>query len=938
MNIKQLLFALIILFWSCPNVYGQSLRQLEDSINIYHLKKPLAAIPFLEEAIPFYKRNKDWNNYVQIYYKIATNYFYLNDFENIGKYLDLSVAAAKKNLPPNHALFGDIWNAYGYYTYTKGNFPLALEYFQQALVITSTQKKKTPKLLAEQRINIAGIFDEQGDHQQAIAYYKEALSKIGLTLNDKTKSLFITLYNNTGRSFYKLKKYASADSYFQKALKLLATVDPKIHRYNNNFQQLYNNIALNAQLQGQYETTFTFLQKRLELPHASPKDIGTAYKHIGTTFFKQKKYQEALDTLQAALVIREKVYPKKHSYRSLVHRAIGDVQTAQQNYTAALNSYQNALCAIVYNFEEEDINQNPSIENALDYAELLQVLTAKANALQLAKKYKHALATYQLCSQVIDLMRTSFQHNTSKLFLMEEGMAMYEKAIALALQLNDKKTAYHLVEKSKAMLLLEAMRGIKARSNLPKALLDEEQALKVDISYYQKKIWAEEEKGLTANSEAIKKWGTRVFKLKEEYIKLKDRFAQEYPSYYQLQYNTSVTSIDEIQRELLNKKTGLVSYFIGTKKTYVFAISNNDIQVHTIEKTTDLIRLVNTLRQCLRRDKGLANPHLTYYETAHQLYQTYLGKAISSFASTVDELIIIPDGVLNYVPFETLLTELPTFNSPRYELRKISYLIRDYQLTYGYSATLLLEGRKLKNNKDLKTFGGFVPNFGNTETTVRGCDGDVLGNLPFGKENIVTINDIVNGTLHFDEEASLGHFKKIANQYKILHLCTHACAETDFKNTRIYFSDDELLAFELYNIPLNAELAVLSACETGLGKLQKGEGIMSLARAFMSSGCPSVVTSLWSVDDKSTSEIMRYFYQNLKKGHAKDEALHHAKLQYLEEKGVEASHPYYWSGFVHIGNTAVLFPTFWQIYQWWIIGGSVFLLLAGAWFFRRKGA
>jgi LPXTG-motif cell wall-anchored protein len=111
---------------------------------------------------------------------------------------------------------------------------------------------------------------------------------------------------------------------------------------------------------------------------------------------------------------------------------------------------------------------------------------------------------------------------------------------------------------------------------------------------------------------------------------------------------------------------------------------------------------------------------------------------------------------------------------------------------------------------------------------------------------------------------------------------------------------------------------------------------MSLARAFMYSGCPSVVTSLWSVDDKSTSEVMRHFYQQIKDGKTKDEALHEAKLNYLDGKGIEASHPFYWSGFVHIGNTEPLFGNDSSINYWYLVGLGLILLLIGFYFTRKK--
>ena len=716
---------------------------------------------------------------------------------------------------------------------------------------------------------------------------------------------------------------------------MLEEFDPNDYRYNADLHSVYNNISLNEQALGNYSQVYFFSEKRINLPNIDDEEKSYIYKHIGTTLFKEKKYAKALDTLKVALRLREENYPPKHGHISLVHQAIGNVYQAQKNYKeAALESYQSAIIAVVYDFENKDISRNPTLDNIVHNLELLKSLSAKAKTLQLMKKHKEALVVYQLCSQLLNKMRASFLHNGSKLFFMEEGIPIYEAGIVSALAIGDKNAAFELAEKSKAMLLLEAMRGASARYDLPEELTKKENDLKIDIAFYERKIWEERQKD-EQNEENIKKWESLIFDLKEEYTNLKEQLTNDYPEYYKLKHDSKVSSVKDVQRKLLNSKTAMISYFIGEKQVFVFTITKKGVEVATLDKTANLTDWVENMRLCLQRDSRITNLHEVYYQTAFQLYDLFLAPALKNLPKGVNRLIIIPDDQLNFIPFEALLTANPNLPSPRYEIGKVPYLIRDYQVSYGYSATLLQESLKRKKAENLKTFGGFVPSFGGGNSIRRGCDEAVLGNLPFGRENIASINDIMNGQLHFDDEATLDKFTTLAEEYKILHLCTHACAEMDFKDTRIYFSDKELLAFELYNLPLNAELAVLSACETGIGELKRGEGVMSLARAFMYSGCPSVVTSLWSVDDKSTSEIMRYFYQHLKDGKTQDEALHQAKLDYLDGKGIEASHPFYWSGFVHIGNTEPLFGNDKTNYWYWI-GGGLILLVIGFYFLRKK--
>jgi CHAT domain-containing protein len=162
----------------------------------------------------------------------------------------------------------------------------------------------------------------------------------------------------------------------------------------------------------------------------------------------------------------------------------------------------------------------------------------------------------------------------------------------------------------------------------------------------------------------------------------------------------------------------------------------------------------------------------------------------------------------------------------------------------------------------------------------------------------------------FDQKASESNFKKLAPDYGILHLAMHTLIDNQKPlYSKLVFSaldkgsqDDGLLnTYELFNLRLQGELAVLSACNTGTGRLERGEGIISLARGFFYAGIPSVVMTLWEIEDHSSADLMAYFYKNLKDGMPKDVALQQAKLSYLAKSDKLHSHPYFWAGFVNIG-------------------------------------
>jgi CHAT domain-containing protein len=207
-----------------------------------------------------------------------------------------------------------------------------------------------------------------------------------------------------------------------------------------------------------------------------------------------------------------------------------------------------------------------------------------------------------------------------------------------------------------------------------------------------------------------------------------------------------------------------------------------------------------------------------------------------------------------------------------------------------------------------------------------------LGVLAYSEEELAIIESAINGTYSLDASASLASFLAEAESFPILHLSTHASAQADGGFPRIFFNEKSLLLPDLYTLELPADLVVLSACETGLGEVEVGEGVMSLARGFTYAGAQSLISSLWKVNDRSTAILFQSFYQNLLRGKSKTTALHQSKLDYLMDKERPAfqKSPYYWAGFVHIGGDQVLDLDAKKSLLWiWIGVGVGFLLAIG---------
>jgi CHAT domain-containing protein len=380
---------------------------------------------------------------------------------------------------------------------------------------------------------------------------------------------------------------------------------------------------------------------------------------------------------------------------------------------------------------------------------------------------------------------------------------------------------------------------------------------------------------------------------------LKALIQKNFPNFSQVDTDFDITSI----KNKINKiaDANLIKYYVAFENVYVILINANSIEVKKIDKKDKISQELELLiKEYKKPDIGYNNQN----------------KAISSQLvpfNIAGKITIIPDKFLNYLPFESLIVNNKLW-------------IESAQITYAYSFPLWLLSNEKKNNSEFKLVS-FAPQYNPGK-----FQSNSVFNLPFAKEESEKICEITNGSLFSDNQATKANFINSFRNYSIYHLAMHSYLYADdFEKSCLLFANNEPLYFyELYEYFLPADLVVLSACNSGNGTLIKGEGIMSLSRAFTYSGVKSTVVSLWQVPDKETSELMILFYKNLEKGMEKDKALQLAKLEFLKQNPLK-THPYYWSGFILNGNNSALKTK--SYYWYYIVGFGLFTLLI---LFRKK--
>jgi len=321
------------------------------------------------------------------------------------------------------------------------------------------------------------------------------------------------------------------------------------------------------------------------------------------------------------------------------------------------------------------------------------------------------------------------------------------------------------------------------------------------------------------------------------------------------------------------------------------------------------------------------------------LFDHLLADRYTQLAPFMD-FVIIPDQRLGYLSFEALRVPL---NDAEHD----GYLIQDHTVTYAYSATHYIASNDERSSAITDRFVGFAPSYDestshweNEDITLKMLVRSGHVNLPGAREEVHSIQSIVGGDVFLEDQATEYAFKHNVGEYDLVHLALHGLMnDEDPLLSRLVFDlsdtieDGYLHAYEIFNLPLTADLVVLSACNTGFGLIEKGEGVMSLSRAFSYAGTPMMVASLWKAEDQAAKKLMVSFYENLASGQPMATALRSAKLEYLEvQKSDLLKHPYFWSGFVLYSQHFKSGSN--NLRVWLVVGGSLLLLVF--WLHRRR--
>lgn len=677
---------------------------------------------------------------------------------------------------------------------------------------------------------------------------------------------------------------------------------------------------------------------------------GNLYYEAGYTSKAELYYESALKLLRSN-------YSEKFDLLSETYRYLAAIYSVQNRMTKASSYADKAMNAALSrnNYLQQD--GLPASTEVVEYNyEMLYALVVKSAVVHkinaanpTEENMLEPLKYVDFAGKMIRDMKKTHRHESAKYELSELTEEINHQAIAstrILYLLNPKREylamVFQFMEQSKSSLLLQAVQQMRAQKviDVPEYVIEKEQTLKTKIAYYTSEIHYETQLGAESDKERVLLLQQKLKSVKEEYPEYLDYIQKTYPKYYGLKYEAQLATLSELQETLYEEET-FMNYVIIDSLIHILQIKPDAIVYETSQTPLDfkggIARYVNSL-------KGEKTEVFLRYSNI--LHKALLQPVKEGVLNT--NLIIIPDGVLNYIPFEVIPTErLPqSWDKSDYSLYKeVPYLLRSSSVVYNYSATLFMEARRKTIEKTVHGFVGYAPDFTNIESFTltqkhqkKKYEDLLLAPLENAAKEVAMIGQLTEGQTWIGELATEAHFKNDASQYGVVHFATHGILNSKFPlySNLVMLGDEKedglLHTYELYNMEINAELVALSACNTGVGRIQKGEGAMSIARGFAYAGCPNIAMTLWPVSDQATQILMENFYTNMLKGMSKAEALRQAKLQFLDNGKGLITVPYFWSGMLMIGtpdalHTLDLLP-FYVRHPWvTVLIGSVFVLL-----------
>ncbi|MGC8803323.1 MAG: CHAT domain-containing protein, partial [Bacteroidales bacterium] len=729
----------------------------------------------------------------------------------------------------------------------------------------------------------ANILFAMGEYRQALQEYFSLLNLYNTVQLLRKEELYYLI----GRCYMNINNNDSANYWLQRGISQLSKPSNLLVNYCCGYANFLLNIGKHSQALAVLEKNYPIISKR----------------------FKGKNQQ-----MIYFLATRAKVLEKLGKYQE-------SLSTYNQIFKLISGKSYHATSSLALpNLEKPDHDLANEIIAALrGKAELLDKMAAN-NTDYLLPSLQH----YQKAAELAESYKRSISLEKDKLLYNEFNTQISGKIFALAVKLwritespslknYYLQLAFNISNTLKANVLTENIieNSLKQLAGIPISIQEQEKTLMHDILVLQNTI-RDESQQANPNLTLIKNWQKQLVSYLKNLQEIESKNEAAYPLYRELKYHHRKTiTVKELQYRL-KPDENLLSYHWQDKQVFLFLINKKTVQLIQLSDTSLTTRIEQFRKKITHPsiEKDYAKEFKEYIDLAYHLYRSLLALAVPYLQG--NKLIIVPDRQLNYIPFEALLFDT-TYRHPVPDYGLLSYLIYRYSIRYAYSIHLF-DYQQRNTVPFSRGVFAFAPTYQQQDkgkaTNCSAVYRSQLAPLPGAMEEASEVVKIIGGKAFKGIYATESQFKKRTRQGYILHLAMHTLV--DDKNpmySKLAFAaendsinDGFLNAFEIYGLHFSTPLVVLSACNTGYGKMMQGEGIYSLTRGFIYAGCPSMLFTLWQISDKPSKNLMQYFYCHIKQGKNIDLALRNAKIQYLMSANASMAHPYYWAAYCMTGK------------------------------------
>jgi CHAT domain-containing protein len=811
---------------------------------------------------------------------------------------------------------GNLYQQIGDYNLTEALFMEAIEIYAKTL------GKINPEY-ATALNNLAYLYQLMGRYEQAEPLFKEA-NEIYVETLGATHLFYAKSITSLAFLYQSMDELRKAERLLTKANSIIAESYSKTHP---EYASALINLALLYQKMEKYKAAEPIFvevnQIYIKLLGKRHPSYATSLYYLARLYESTNRLNEAIELLLESNQIYVQTLGTAHPAYTTSLNYITKLYIKTEQYDLAWKTIDKVLENLCDTSFVTPINKEWAdymLKNAVySYKQNSNLISSLANAYDLMRlenwSKKELLIVSELASTLIKTSRDDFAGDKDKLRMLEHSTNWLLKTLSILDKGKDQNKAFLLAEQNKAVLLLEESKNEQnyRLGNFPDSLVEKEQNLLAKKDKLQANLFKVRPKKERDSLRIL------LNDINHENQKFKEQVERDYPKYASSKYQQSNTSVEDIQKHL-SDSTALIEYALGDSVMHIFYVDkvairwvevplNNQKLEHNIKQ---LHHILNSYTEII---KSPTKSYQKYTKLGYWFYVNLLAP-IQPFDSKIKSLIIVSDGALGHLPFESFLVEKPSANYVNYN--GLHYLIKDFNISYNYSATLWKqnkESEKPRNNQQILAMAADytlqldsarqhlrLPIYKQLRAS--------LNPLPAAQEEVAALEQEFKGYFAYKTDASEANIKRIANEYAVIHLATHGFLDSrrPVLSSLALTEDSDSIennfwqAYEISKMNLHADLVVLSACETGYGKFEKGNGIASLARAFMYAGAPSLIVSLWQVNDEVTSIIMQNLYRNLADGMTKDLALRKAKLEYIKTSSSALAHPAFWSPFILIGN------------------------------------